>query len=284
MARELAGKVIVITGASAGIGAATAVECARAGMDVVLNARRAERLDDIAREIRALGRGAEVVAGDVTDAGLENRLLDAATQRFGGFYAVLANAGYGIYRQVHEMPEAELRQIFEVNFFAATRLVCEAARRLIAAGRAGHLLMTSSAAAKFTFPDSGGYSATKAAQNHICREMRLELRPHRIEVSSIHPIMTRTEFFDVAIEKSGPEAHAENHLERSPSFLIQTPEVVARAVVHCLKYPVPEVWTSRAVEGLAGVLTAFPGMADRLATLRSKKQGAASNGGARVQR
>lgn len=271
MARDLAGKVIVITGASSGIGAVTGIECARAGMDVVLNARREERLEAIAREIRGLARGAEVVAGDVTEAGFENRLLDAATQRFGSFYAVLANAGYGIYRRVHEMSEEGLRQIFEVNFFAPTRLLSEAARRLIAAGRAGHLLMTSSAAAKFATANTGAYSATKAAQNHVCREMRLELRPYRIEVSSIHPIMTRTEFFEAAIERSGPGSESENQLERSPSFLVQTPEVVARAVVHCLRYPVAEVWTSRTVETLAGVMTAFPALADEVAGARSRQ-------------
>jgi short-subunit dehydrogenase len=272
MARDLADKVIVITGASSGIGAATAVECARAGMDVVLNARRAERLEDVARDVRALGRGAEILAGDVTEAGIENRLLDAAAQRFGGFYAVLANAGYGIHRRMHEMPEPELRAIFEVNFFAATRLVCEAARRLIAAGRAGHLLMTSSAAAKFASPNSGAYSATKAAQNHVCREMRLELRPHRIEVSSVHPIITRTEFFDAARERSGSDAEVEDHLERAPRFLVQSSEVVARAVVHCLRYPVPEVWTSRAVETLTGLMTAFPALADEVAGGRSRQR------------
>jgi NADP-dependent 3-hydroxy acid dehydrogenase YdfG len=67
MARDLSGKVIVITGASAGIGAATAIECARAGMDVVLNARRAERLEAVAADVRSLGRTAEVVPGDITD-------------------------------------------------------------------------------------------------------------------------------------------------------------------------------------------------------------------------
>ena len=78
MARDLTDQVIVITGASSGIGAATAVACARAGMDVVLNGRDAVRLEEVARQVRATGRGAEPVAGDITDAGLNTRLLDAA--------------------------------------------------------------------------------------------------------------------------------------------------------------------------------------------------------------
>ncbi|NLG43006.1 MAG: SDR family oxidoreductase [Phycisphaerae bacterium] len=272
MARDLSGKVIVITGASAGIGAATAIECARAGMDVVLNARRAERLEAVAADVRSLGRTAEVVPGDITERGFENRLLDAARQRFGGFYAVLANAGYAINRPIHEMSEQELRQIFEVNFFAATWLLAEAARRLITAGRRGHLLMTSSAVAKFTFPNTGAYSATKAAQNHVCRQMRLELRPYGIAVSSIHPITTRTEFFDVAAQNSGRQPPVKNGFEHSPRFLVQSPEVVARAVVHCLRHPVPEVWTSRLVQTVAGVVTAAPGLADQLASRRNRGQ------------
>ena len=98
MARDLTDQVVVITGASSGIGAATAVACARAGMDMVLSGRDAARLDDVARQVRATGRGAETVAGDITDAGLNTRLLDTAAARFGRFDVVLANAGYGFKR------------------------------------------------------------------------------------------------------------------------------------------------------------------------------------------
>ena len=105
MARDLTDQVIVITGASSGIGAATAAACARAGMDVVLSGRNAARLDDVARQVRATGRGAETIAGDITDAGLNTRLLDAAAARFGRFDVVLANAGYGFKRPMHETGE-----------------------------------------------------------------------------------------------------------------------------------------------------------------------------------
>ena len=264
MARDLTDQVIVITGASSGIGAATAAACARAGMDVVLSGRNAARLDDVARQVRATGRGAETIAGDITDAGLNTRLLDAAAARFGRFDVVLANAGYGFKRPMHETDEAELRRIFEVNFFAASALLCEAARRLIAARRRGHLLMTSSAVAKFTLVNFGAYSATKAAQNHVCRALRLELRPHGIEVSSVHPITTRTEFFRRADEYVGQPADPALPFGRAPAWFTQPSERVAAAIVRCLRRPVPEVWTSFTTRLAAGLMTIFPRLADTI--------------------
>ena len=155
----------MITGTSSGIGAATALACARAGMDSVLTARRPDRLQEVAEQVKELGRSAEVVVGDVTDEGLSGRLLDAARERFGRFDAVFANAGYGHGGPMHELDEAALRRIFDVNFFAAMALLREAARRLVAEKRRGHLLMCSSTLSKFALPTGGAYAATKAAQS-----------------------------------------------------------------------------------------------------------------------
>ncbi len=272
MARPLAGQVVIITGASSGIGAATAIACARAGMNVVLNARRPERLAAVAAQIGQLGRHAATVAGDAADEHLPDRLLDTATQRFGRFDVVFANAGYGQHAAMHEMDEADLRRIFEVNFFAANRLLCTAARRLISQQRPGHLLMCSSAVAKFPLPTFAAYSATKAAQNHVCRAMRIELRPHRIEVASVHPITTRTEFFDEVAHRSGHTASPVAPGRGLPRWLIQRPEDVANAVVRCLRHPRPEVWTSHTVRLFAALVTAFPRLFDALAPLHQHRR------------
>ena len=216
MAVDLEGKVIVITGASSGIGAATAVQCADAGMNVVLNARRADRLDSVAERVRAAGGLAETVVGDVTDTGMSARLLDAAQQRFDRFDAVFANAGYGFKKPTHEVAEEQLRHIFEVNFFASVDLINLAATRLIQQKRAGHLLMCSSCVAKFTLPGHSAYTATKAAQNHLCRAMGIELEPHGISVSSVHPISTTTEFFEVSQRLSGRSVEGESGPPCSP--------------------------------------------------------------------
>src|SRR5436190_111102 len=186
--RDLSGKAIIITGASSGIGAATAIECARAGMNVVLNARREDKLREVAKQVTDLGGKAEVVAGGVTESSMSQCLLDAAERAFGGFYAVFANAGYGLERPVTRMSAAQMREIFDVNFFAGVELCQAAAARLLEKEHPGHLLMCSSCLSRITLPYHGPYCATKAAQNHICRAMDVELRRHGIRVSSVHPV------------------------------------------------------------------------------------------------
>lgn len=264
----IANQCIIITGASSGIGAATAVACAQAGMNLVIHGRRREMLERVAGEIKSTGRDVEIVEGDVTDADVNAKLLAAADTRFGGYYAVFANAGYGVYHAMHEMPENELRRIFDVNFFAGVSLLRLAANQLIRAGKPGHLLMCSSALAKFTLPRFAAYSATKAAQNHVCRAMAWELAPHRIHVSSVHPVTTRTEFFDAAAANSAGRREFD-----PPSSMIQPPERVARAVVRCLLRPRPEVWTSVAARTFAGLGTIFPGLFDMFARQALKQRG-----------
>jgi short-subunit dehydrogenase len=264
MPRDLRDKVIIITGASAGIGEATALQCAEAGMHVVANARRADRLSELAGQIERRGRQVELVVGDVADGDMVERLLDAATARFGGYYAVFANAGYGLDRPVLEVSDQEHRRIFDVNYFASVDLVREAARRLIGLEQTGHLLMCSSCVAKFTLPGHSAYSATKAAQNHICRAMGVELKPHGIHVSSVHPVTTRTEFFEVSRRLSGNDDGSDHRdvPDHTPRLFVQSPERVARAVVRCLRRPRPEVWTSHTVRLAAAMMTLSPRMTD----------------------
>lgn len=267
MPRDLRDKVIIITGASSGIGAATAIACARAGMHAVLNGRNEDALQRIADEVRQRGTRAATLTGDVTEPDLSTRLLDLATAEFSGFHAVFANAGYGFKVPFHELAEDKLRQIFEVNFFAACDLLQRAAQRLIAAGSPGHLLMCSSAVARLTMPAFGAYSASKAAQHHICRAARMDLRPHKIDVSSVHPIGTRTAFFDRAAGESGLSI-TQAEPAGGPAWLQQSPERVARAVVRCLRNPCPEVWTCLSVRIFAALATLFPRAMDLAGRVR----------------
>lgn len=254
---ELADKSIVITGGSSGIGAATAIECARAGMDCVLVARRRDRLEAVAAEVARLGRRAELVACDIADPRSSEAILDAAERAFGGFHAVFANAGYGLERDVLATPIDEMRRMFEVNFFSGAELLQQAARRLLAAERPGHLLMCSSCVAKFTLPRHGAYSATKAAQAMVARAMRSELAHHGIEVSTVHPVTTTTEFFEVAA--GDDRGHLRDGVPpHVPALFVQKPDRIGKAVVRCLRRPHPEVWTSHVVRLTAGMFTAFP--------------------------
>jgi short-subunit dehydrogenase len=257
--------VAIITGASAGIGAATAVELARTGHDLVLVARRRERLAEVAARASDAAKRlvrTEIVTADVSHAGTATRILDEAERAFVRFDVVYANAGYGLERPMHRMTSDELRAMFETNFFSSTELCNEAARRLIAAGRGGHLLMCSSCVAKFTLPSFGAYSASKAAQAHVARAMAYELRPYGIMVSSVHPVTTATEFFEVvreALEDGEEQQYAIHDLNK---FFVQRPEKVARAIARTIGTSRTEIWTSLPTRVAAGVITAFPWLID----------------------
>lgn len=254
MARDLVDNSIAITGASSGIGLATAMACAAAGMNVTVSARRVDKLEAVAAQLG--GRG-HAVACDVDRDDDVARLMEAAFARWGRLDAVFANAGYGIVKPVLDTPDAEIRAIFETNFFGTVRTL-KAARPLLHKTADGlrHMLVCSSSAAEFAPPLYGVYAATKAAQDSICGAMRAELRGEGILVSSVHPVGTKTGFFDAA-QRSESQA-ADPILLNTPKMFMQTPEHVARAVVACLRRPRPEVWPMPATRFGLAITTAFP--------------------------
>lgn len=270
---DLKGRVIAISGASSGIGAATALACARAGMPLALCARRADKLSEVGERCRALGVPVFTMNVDVADAGACRAFVEATVKELGSLYAVYANAGYGLELPIMQMSDGQLRDIFEVNFWGTLNLVRPAVEHMLAQPRhtpragegaaapRGHVLICSSCLAKMTIPFYGAYSATKAAQAHIGRAMRLELEPQGVHVSTVHPITTTTELFDKVKDRSGlekVEAHA-------PGWLTQTADVVAQHTVACLRRPRPELWTGfrgAFVRMGMSVCTLVPGLAD----------------------
>lgn len=264
---RLHGRPIAITGASSGIGAATATACARAGMPVALFARRADKLEALRDAIERTGGTAISVVGDTANPADCRRLLDDTERALGPLYAVFANAGYGQETPCHAMGEDDIRRMFDVNFFGSLNVVRPAVARFKARG-AGHAIMCSSCLSKISIPFYGTYSATKAAQDHFGRAMRLELRRTGVHVSTVHPIGTRTEFFERAHERSGSLRIA----DRSNTRLLQPPERVARAVVKCLARPRGEVWTSTPTRLALALACAFPALTDRaLASMTDKR-------------
>src|ERR1044071_3959181 len=170
---DLSGKPIAITGASSGIGRATAAACAAAGMPVALGARRLEKLQAAVDEIRRAGGRAIAVEMDVDRPRDCDAFVERTVGEFGSIHAVFANAGYGLERPIAAITDAELRAIFETNFFGTMNTIRPA---LAAMKGAGHVLVCSSCLAKVGTPFVGAYSATKAAQDHIARAMRIEMR------------------------------------------------------------------------------------------------------------
>lgn len=266
---ELDGKPIVITGASSGIGAATAVACAKAGMSVGLMARRAEKLDAVRERIERDGGRAVVVVGDVVDPEANLELIARTEEAFGDLYGSIANAGYGAEVECATMAIEDIRAMFEVNFYGSLYLTQSAIAGFRERG-AGHALMVSSCLSKIGLPRYGAYSATKAAQDHFTRAMMHELRGTGVHVSSVHPVGTRTEFFEEAARKSGG---GKLMLAGSSERFMQSPERVAGAMVRCLRKPRGEVWTSTLARLGFGLSVMMPGVTDWVLGRMVEKRG-----------
>lgn len=199
--RSLASQVVVITGASSGIGEATARRLARAGAHVVLTARRPERLERLAREIDPSGRRVLAVAGDITVAADRARLVDSAVKKFGRIDALVNNAGYGTRGPVELVPLELWRRNFETNVFALvalTQLVLPAMR----ARRDGCIVNIGSVAGRIARPLSSVYDSTKHALEALTDGLRGELRPFGVRATLIRPGFILTEFIASATAAS----------------------------------------------------------------------------------
>lgn len=199
----LDGQVVIVTGASAGIGEATSRRLARAGAIVVLSARRMERLEALKLEIEHDAGRALAVAGDVTSKDDRERLVRETMNAFGRIDALVNNAGYGQRGPIELVPLDNIRQNFETNLFsliALTQLVIPVMRKQ---GR-GRIVNISSVAGRIARPLSSVYDATKHALEAISDGLRGELAPFGIKVVVIEPGFIITEFLDVANEVARP--------------------------------------------------------------------------------
>jgi 3-oxoacyl-[acyl-carrier protein] reductase len=193
MAKKLNGKVAVITGASAGIGRACALELAREGARVVLTARRQDRLEGLLVEINALGSEAVIVAGDARQETIAQKTIDAAVRAFGRIDILINNAGAGNYKKLIDTSAAEYDDLMNTNV-RSTFLFTRYAVPVMLKQGSGLVLMISSMAGKYGFAGEAVYCATKFAQVGFAQALDKELRASGIKVGVICPGGVKTEF------------------------------------------------------------------------------------------
>src|SRR5688500_3738041 len=167
-------RVVVITGASAGIGRATALRLAHDGATVVICARRGDRLEELASRIRAAGGEALPVVADVTRDADMQRLVEQAVTTFDRLDVGICNAGFGIYGTIETITPAQMQQLIDVNYLG-TYYAARAAMPVFRRQRRGHLIVVSSIVGKRGVPYMGAYSATKFAQAGLAECLRAEL-------------------------------------------------------------------------------------------------------------
>ena len=248
-------RVIAITGASAGIGRATALRLARDGGQLAICARRADRLEAVAAEIAAAGGDALPLVADVTRPDDMQALVDRTIARYGRLDAMICNAGFGVYGAVDQVTPDQMRRLVDVNYhgtFNAAHAALPVFRRQ---GR-GHLLIVSSIVGKRGVPYMGAYAATKFAQVGLAECLRAEVAGSNIHVTLVFPVSTKTEFSGVMMSESGPITRA-----RGPR---QPVTAVADAIAKAIERPVPEVYPWAAARGLAVINSLTPGLCDWL--------------------
>lgn len=232
MGTGLAEQVVIVTGASSGIGRETALHFAREGARLVLAARRQQRLQGLENEIRALGTEVLSLPTDVAQQDQVEAMVEGALQRFGRVDILVNNAGVGLVALVEETTAEDMEMILRVNFLGAfygIRAVLPVMRRQ----GSGHIINISSFVGKRGLPLSGAYCASKFALIGLSESLRVELKGSGIKASVICPVGTATEFFATAKDPGGRKP--------SPKPPVQTPSHVARAIVRCARSPRPEV-------------------------------------------
>jgi NAD(P)-dependent dehydrogenase (short-subunit alcohol dehydrogenase family) len=216
-------KAVLITGASTGIGRATAERLAANGWKVYATARRLESIQDLA------ARGCTVLALDVCDESSMRAAVTAIEAAEGAVGVLINNAGYGQEGPIEEVPMAEVRRQFETNVFGLTRLT-----QLVLPGmrrqRWGKIVNLSSMGGRLTFPGGGFYHATKHAVEALSDALRFEVRGFGIDVVVIEPGPIKTQFGDTAINS----IHAAS-VTQSP--YAQFNEVLARKVREAYEGP-----------------------------------------------
>lgn len=206
MSLDLAGRTVLVTGASSGIGAETARALATAGAALVIAARRRDRLDGLAAELERQGAAVLAVAVDMRREDDIVRCFAAARERFGGVDVLVNNAGLGRAAPISSAATELWREMLDVNVLGLAIATREAIRDMERRGTAGHVVNVASMAAhRVPGPESGMYAATKFAVRALTEGVRQELRARQsaIRVSLVSPGYVATEFADVFAGRPG---------------------------------------------------------------------------------
>jgi NADP-dependent 3-hydroxy acid dehydrogenase YdfG len=228
---KLDGKVVVITGASSGIGEATAEVLAAEGAIVVAAARREERLEDLKQRVEARGTQVMTVQCDVTDEEQAHDLIRKANEEFGHVDILVNNAGVMPLSRIEKGLSDQWRQMFDVNVLGLL-YVTDAAIEVMKRQGSGHLVNISSVAGRRSNPTTGVYSGTKYAVNAISEALRGELVEDGIRVTIVEPGAVATELTDHITDEEVLEGVKEmadmEHLES---------EDIANAVAYAVTQP-----------------------------------------------
>lgn len=253
--------MIVITGATSGIGLAAARLASKRGAAVVLVARTETSLQKLLSEIRTDGGRAEYVVADVGDEQQVQRVGEVAVEKFGGFDTWVNNAGVSIYGKFEKVPLADQRKLFDTNYWGLVHGSLVAARHLRTRG--GAIINIGSALSDRAIPLQGTYCASKHAVKGFTDAFRMELEHDGapISVTLIKPASIDTPY----------RQHAKNYMEAEPKnpAPVYTPEIVAEAILHASENPVRDLFVGGAGKALSVAGFIAPRLVDKVMELQT---------------
>lgn len=251
MAGRFENKVVLITGASSGIGAAAARVFAAEGARVALAARRKERLEDLCSGIEADGGQACAVECDVTDRGSVDRAVAATVERWGCLDVVLANAGFGVTGVATELDTEDYRRQFETNVFGVLETVHATLPHLIE--RKGRLGLVASVSGRIGTPASGPYCASKFAVAGLAECLYYDLADLGVSVTCINPGFVESE-----IRSINNRGEPTGKPDPVPQWLVMPTDQAARQMVRALYKRKPEVMITRHAKLTVAMNRHFP--------------------------
>ena len=252
--KRLQDQVIVITGATSGIGLATARRAAERGARVVLCSRNEPELQQTVSQIEQAGGTARFVVADVANRADMERLAATAVEEFGGLDSWVNNAGVSFYGRLTEVAIEDMRQVFEVNFWGTVHGTRAAIPRLRTSG--GALINIGSIVSDRAIPLQGAYSASKHAVKGFTDALRMELEEEGapVSVTLIKPSTIDTPYFQ----------HAKNYMdvEPKPPAPVYAPEVVANAILRAAEHPIRDITIGGGGRFITALGTALPRFTD----------------------
>jgi NAD(P)-dependent dehydrogenase (short-subunit alcohol dehydrogenase family) len=253
MARALRGKVAVVTGASGGIGEATARELASRGASVVLASRAMDKLEALRREISATGGLALAVETDVSDRGSVEAMVGRAVGEFGSLDVLVNNAGLGLSGRIAEVRPEDVRHVFEVNAIGPLNCIQSA---LVHMGEGGRIINVSSVVGRRSIPKVGAYCASKSALTALSDALRVEVADRGVTVTSVYPGTTSTSF-----RENSRRTRDEKRGWRPKGV---TPDKVAQKIADAAESGPRDVYVTLPDRLFVAGVTLFPGLADRV--------------------
>jgi short-subunit dehydrogenase len=223
------GRTVIVTGASSGIGRQVALDFAARGASLVLAARRADRLAEVARECERAGGMVEAVVGDVAADGFVERLAARAVERFGRIDVVVNNAGIAKHKQFFEVTADDVEYTLRVNLIAPARLIVAALPAMLARGE-GWVVNVSSVAGKLPPPREAVYAASKFGLTGLTEGLWLDLAGSNVHATVVHVGPIDTEIWETTDE---PTRFRGRKLP---------PSAVSAAILRAIERKLPEVW------------------------------------------